>query len=88
MKVVQAFRGSSGPSKVKVELTQRECEILRLISQGYTDKRIADELGISYHTVKVHAKHIYEKLRIHSRSEAVMKYAFDKKFSGAVRMDG
>ena len=55
-------------------LSVREQEILELLSQGKVSKEIADQLAISYHTVRVHTKHIYEKLHVRSRAEAVAKY--------------
>jgi DNA-binding NarL/FixJ family response regulator len=55
-------------------LSKREQEILELLSQGYRYKEIADRLGISFDTVRSHLQHIYEKLHVHSRTEAVVKY--------------
>ena len=55
-----------------IELSQREREIFELLSKGFVNKEIADKLNISYHTVRVHMKHIYEKLHVRSRSEALM----------------
>ena len=59
-------------------LSVREQEILKLLSKGMVSKEIADTLGISYHTVRVHTKHIYEKLHVRSRSEAVIKFTAEK----------
>ena len=42
-------------------------------------KEIADALSISYHTERVHTKHIYEKLHVRSRSEAVLKFMAEKR---------
>jgi DNA-binding NarL/FixJ family response regulator len=77
-KLVHAFQSPAATSGSDVELTQREREILKLMSLGSTDKKIAADLNLSFHTVKVHARNIYEKLHIHSRAEAVMRYAADK----------
>ena len=55
-------------------LTGREREILLCLSKGYTDKEIADALSISVWTVHGHAKKIFEKLNVHSRTEAVIKF--------------
>jgi len=55
-------------------LTQRELEILGLLSKGQPDKEIADLLGISTWTVHGHLKKIFEKLDVHNRTEAVLKY--------------
>ena len=79
-KLVHAFQTPAAASNSAVKLTQREREVLKLMSEGSTDKKIAANLDLSYHTVKVHARNIYEKLHIHSRAEAVMKFAADKNF--------
>lgn len=55
-------------------LTRREKEILDCLSKGQVDKQIADALGISPWTVHGHVKNIFGKLRVHSRTEAVVKY--------------
>ena len=55
-------------------LTQREREILVCLSKGYQDKQIADTLKISVWTVHGHVKNVFEKLGVHSRTEAVVKY--------------
>jgi DNA-binding NarL/FixJ family response regulator len=55
-------------------LTQRERDILNLLSEGCLDKEIADALGISLWTVHGHLKKIYEKLGVHTRTEAAIRY--------------
>lgn len=55
-------------------LTRREREILVCLSKGYTDKEIADALKISVWTVHGHVKNVFDKLGVHSRTEAVVKY--------------
>ena len=55
-------------------LSNREEEILRLLSEASQYKEIATELQISIDTVRWHVRHIYEKLHVHSRTEAVVKY--------------
>ena len=52
-------------------LTKREYEVLRLIAKGFTYQEIAETLGISVHTITTHTKHIYRKLAVGSRGEAV-----------------
>ena len=52
-------------------LTLREKDVLRLLSDGLSYKMVADKLGISYFTVNAHIKKIYEKLHVHSLGEAV-----------------
>lgn len=70
-KVVQSLcrpRIKRSPSD---ELSKRENEVLMLLAQGYLYKEIADKLEISYPTVNTHIRRIYEKLQVHSRSQAV-----------------
>jgi DNA-binding NarL/FixJ family response regulator len=55
-------------------LTQREAEILRYLGAGHTDKTISSMLGISAWTVHAHVKSIFEKLGVHTRAEAIMRY--------------
>lgn len=72
--VVQSFQ-RMGKSKSDTEnLTPRETEILDLLAQGYLCKEIADKLTLSLRTVHTHLKHIYEKLHVRSRTQAVLKY--------------
>jgi DNA-binding NarL/FixJ family response regulator len=54
-------------------LTPREQEVLRLMARGHSEETIARELGIALNTVKVHRRHLYDKLGVHSRVEAVLK---------------
>ena len=55
-------------------LSKREQEVLALLAKGYLYKEIAGILGITVDTVRVHGKHIYEKLHVRSRAEAAAKY--------------
>ncbi|MBK8279585.1 MAG: response regulator transcription factor [Saprospiraceae bacterium] len=55
-------------------LSEREKEVLGLLSKGHLYKEIADQLEISLNTVKQHIHHIYEKLQVQNRTEAVIKY--------------
>jgi ATP/maltotriose-dependent transcriptional regulator MalT len=52
-------------------LTQRELEVLKALGRGYSFTKISSTLGISLHTVTTHIKHIYRKLDVRSRAEAV-----------------
>jgi len=56
------------------ELSRREREILELVSRGYGNKEIADQLSIGVETIRHHLKRVYEKFHVHSRSEAVVKF--------------
>lgn len=62
----------------KQELTQREIEILKLASSGYTNKEIADKLFISTKTVDAHKNHIMQKLKLKNTAELVL-YAVKNK---------
>jgi len=57
----------------KSELTEREIEILTLISKGFTNTQISETLYISMNTVKTHIKNIFQKLEVNDRTEAAMK---------------
>ncbi len=54
-------------------LTPREIEVLQMVSRGYTNNEIGELLSLSFHTVNSHVKHIYRKLAVRSRSEAVFE---------------
>ena len=54
-------------------LTDREEQVLSHLARGYAYKEIADLLGISFETVRTHVRTIYEKLHVHSRTEAVAR---------------
>jgi DNA-binding NarL/FixJ family response regulator len=58
---------------LSVELSARETEVLNLIARGCSRKEIASALDLSKHTVISHIRHIYEKLEVHSRNEAVFE---------------
>ena len=75
-KVVTAFRpqvASVAPSTFQ-NLTARESVILELLAKGLLYKEIADQLQVSYNTVNNHVRHIYEKLHVNTRTEAVAVY--------------
>lgn len=55
------------------QLTAREVEVVRLLSQGCTYARIAERLGISEHTVTSHIKNVYRKLDVHTAAAAVFR---------------
>lgn len=59
--------------KPDYSLTERETQTLRSLAQGNSYKMIADELHISIDTVRTHIKRIYEKLHVHSQTEAIVK---------------
>lgn len=75
-RVVQAFkRPVAGSQRPGMEsLSEREAEVLDLLAQGYLYKEIAGKMGVSYHTIHAHVRHIYEKLHVRSRAQAVALY--------------
>lgn len=74
-KVVQSFK-QTRPAATgdATELSPREQEILDYLAKGYSYKETADQMGISYSTVHTHIEHIYHKLHVRSRAQAVAKY--------------
>jgi LuxR family maltose regulon positive regulatory protein len=52
-------------------LSERECEVLKLIAAGYTNRQIANELVVSLNTVKKHTTHIYSKMGVKNRTQAI-----------------
>jgi DNA-binding NarL/FixJ family response regulator len=72
-RVVNLFRAFRPPEHADYRLTPQETELLKLLIEGHHKKTAAGELGISVHTVSFHLKNIYEKLQVHSKTEAVTK---------------
>ena len=77
-RVVHLFRTFAPPINVEYRLTEQERRILKLLVDGHHYKTAAVELGISRSTVSFHLKNIYEKLRVHSKTEAVAKALREK----------
>jgi len=73
-KVVQSFQRSAASAQATETLSEREQQVLDLLSQGLIYKEIADKLGISYETVHTYIRRIYEKLQVRTRTEAVAKF--------------
>jgi Response regulator containing a CheY-like receiver domain and an HTH DNA-binding domain len=73
-RVVKFFRETrSFQARHEYNLTPHETRLLKLLVEGYNYTTAARELGVSYNTVNFHMKHIYEKLQVHSKAEAVAK---------------
>jgi RNA polymerase sigma factor (sigma-70 family) len=72
-KVIEAFRLRENINEYFQTLSRREQEILEQLSKGFFYKEIADKLSISFETVRTHIRHIYEKLQVNSRVEALKK---------------
>jgi DNA-binding NarL/FixJ family response regulator len=73
-KIVQTFQKSAHSRNETAVLSPRESEVLALLAKGYLYKEISDRIGISFATVRTHVRHIYEKLHVRSRTEAVAKH--------------
>jgi DNA-binding NarL/FixJ family response regulator len=71
-KVISTFREKKVQHHLSV-LTERENEVLQLIADGLLIKEISDHLSLSSHTVKSHLKHIYTKLHVNNKIEAINK---------------
>ena len=81
-RVVEAFHQPVKASVTDdVKLSKRETEILEHLTKGLANKEIADRLDISVETVRVHLRRVYEKLHVHSRTEAAMKFRDSKEDS-------
>jgi DNA-binding NarL/FixJ family response regulator len=72
-KVIQTFQPTVQQNADMENLTKREREMLDLLAKGYRYKEIADQLCISFETVRTHIHNIYEKLHVQSRTEALNK---------------
>ena len=79
-KVLEVFRVAPAQDHT-ASLSEREVEILEQLVKGYTSKQIAEKLFISSETVRGHLKNIYQKLHVHSKTEAVAKVLKSKSFS-------
>jgi DNA-binding NarL/FixJ family response regulator len=74
LRVTKFFNSVSDKNQVKAEpLTQREKEVLKLLTDGMSYKMVAARLDISYYTVNAHIRKIYQKLSVNSLGEAVSK---------------
>lgn len=73
-KVVHYFHSGKDSSEECSRLTQREEEVLQGLAKGLAYKQICAQLGVSMSTVRTYIGRIYEKLHVHSRTEAVAKY--------------
>ena len=71
--VANSFKKGDAPNSELEQLTRQETEILRGLDKGWSYKEIASQHFISEHTVRTHVRHIYEKLQVHTRTEALNK---------------
>ena len=72
------FRAFTPPTKADYHLTEQETRILKMLVDGHHYKTAAYELNISTSTISFHLKNIYEKLHVHSKTEAVAKALREK----------
>jgi DNA-binding NarL/FixJ family response regulator len=77
-RVVTLFREVRPPRRADYHLTPHETRLLKLIVEGHNYKTAAVELDVSFNTICFHMKRIYEKLQVHSKSEAVAKALRDR----------
>ncbi len=74
-KVVQSFQQQTSVTKPDDALSKRESEVLGYVARGYSDKEVAEALGLTPSTVRSYLKNIYGKLHVHSRTQAILKAA-------------
>jgi DNA-binding NarL/FixJ family response regulator len=72
-RVVELFRKFQPPERADYHLTPYELRVLGMLVDGHNYKTAAAELGLTVHAVSFHMRHVYEKLRVHSKSEAVAR---------------
>jgi len=72
-RVVKLFSEFRPPAHSPYHLTPQETELLKLLVEGHLKKTAASEMNISVNTVSFHLKNIYQKLQVHSKTEAVAK---------------
>jgi DNA-binding NarL/FixJ family response regulator len=72
-KVITLFQKTGPPEKLDAQLTPQEVRLLKLLVEGYSYQAAAGQLNISVNTVRAHIRAIYDKLHVHSKSEAVAK---------------
>ena len=72
-RVIDLFREIKPPKEAEYDLTPHEVRLLRMLVEGHSYKTAAAELHVSINTIKFHLRHIYDKLQVHTKSEAVAK---------------
>jgi len=73
-KVVAFFQRPRPQSPVEGQLSEREMQVLECLAKGLLYKQIAAQMGISMGTVRTYTQRVYEKLHVHTRTEAVVKF--------------
>ena len=77
-RMIKFFREFHSSDRDDYELTPHETRLLKLLTEGYNYTTAAEKLGVSYNTIKFHVRHIFDKLQVHSKSEAVVKAMRDR----------
>jgi DNA-binding NarL/FixJ family response regulator len=77
-RVIRLFREIRPPKHPDHQLTPHQTRLLKLLADGHNYKTAAAELGVTVDTIGFHLRHIYEKLQVHSKSEAVAKALRDR----------
>jgi DNA-binding NarL/FixJ family response regulator len=72
-RVITLFRDIRPPENATYDLTPHETRLLRMMVEGHNYRTAAKEFGVTTHAVSFHMRRIYEKLQVHSKSEAVAK---------------
>lgn len=80
-RVVRSFRRPPANPRNQTHLSTRETEVLDLLSRGLSNKEIADQMRLSVETVRSYLKTVYEKLHVHCRIEAVMRFTANRTVS-------
>jgi DNA-binding NarL/FixJ family response regulator len=70
--LIGVLRRLAPPATAPSRLSPRECQVLDLLAEGHSYKTAAGALGVSQDTIRFHIRHIYDKLHVHSKSQAVM----------------
>lgn len=76
--VLESFRKPSETNDEDYNLTDREIEVLKLLTKGHSVKRIASELNMAFETSRSHLRNIYQKLNVHCGKEAIAKVYGEK----------
>jgi DNA-binding NarL/FixJ family response regulator len=77
-RVIKFFRELRVPERSDYDLTPHETRLLKLLTEGYNYTTAGEKLGVTYNTIKFHVRHIFDKLQVHSKSEAVVKAMRDR----------
>ena len=73
-RLIKSFHKNPPSEDESLNLSGREEQILQLVSQGHSNKLIAEKLDMSFDTVRTHLKRVFKKLHVKSRTEAAMCY--------------